>query len=163
MPKLDNATAKAVHKAEGSAFTMLDEDKYRAKLDKVTVAPRPDRNGNTYWIWDFSVVSGEITEDKFAGKTFRTNTGWAENQHWFAKMVFDAFEAKPNVDTDELIGHEVYALIGIREIQQGARKGQKTNDVSQLLSIKAGEAESQGDDWTEDAKADDTDAEDTDF
>ena len=51
MPKLDRETAKAVNDAEGSAYTLLDEDKYRLRLDKVVVAPKPDKNGNTFWIW----------------------------------------------------------------------------------------------------------------
>lgn len=151
MPKLDTNTAKAVHKAEGSAFTLLEEDQYTLKLDKVEVAAKPDKNGNAYWWWHFSVVSGQTTGDKFKGKGIRTSTGFSEDQLWFAKMVFEAFEAKPNVDTDTLLGKEVVGLVGQREIQAGARKGQLSNDITTLMSVEAAKA---GDDdaWDDDAK-----------
>jgi hypothetical protein len=148
--KLDNKTAKAVHSAEGSTFTLLPEDEYILKLDKVSVASKPDRNGQSYWVWDFTVVSGQTTAEEFKGKPLRTNTGFSENQLWFAKMVFEAFEAKPNVDTDTLLGKEVKAIVGQREIQAGARKGQLSNDIQTLLPVTAG---GDDDNWDEgDAK-----------
>lgn len=158
MPKLDNETARAVNKAEGSATTLVDEDEYVLKLDKVVVSPKPDTNGNQYWVWTFTIQSGEITKDKFKGKSQRTQTGWAENQHWFAKMVFDAFGVKPNVDTDTILGHEVKALIGQREIQKGSRKGQLANDIQQLMPLDAGG--DKGDDWADDSKDGDPAADD---
>ena len=152
MPKLDRETAKAVHEAEGSAYTLLDEDEYLVKLDKVAIADKPDKNGNTYWIWTFTVISGQMTGDKFKGKQLGTNTGFSENQLWFAKMVFDAFEVNPNVDTDTLLGKEVKALVGQREIQQGRNKGKMSNDVQTLLPASAS-AEAD-DDWAgEDTEA----------
>ncbi|HUN38451.1 MAG TPA: hypothetical protein VMU95_41200 [Trebonia sp.] len=154
MPKLDAATAKAVAKAEGSGSALLDEDEYVLKLDKVVVSPKPDVNGNGYWIWTFSVVSGQLTGDKFKGKTIRANTGFAENQAWFLKMFFEAFEVKPNVDTDILLGKEVKGIVGQREIQKGARKGQMASDLQTLLPVGSN---SDGEDDDSDDDADDDD------
>lgn len=161
MPKLDTKTAKAVNNAEGTAFTLLDEDEYVLKLDKVEVSPRPDRNGNSYWIWSFTVQSGQVTGDKYKGKPIRTNTGFSENQLWFAKMVFDAFEAKPNVDTDTLLGKEVKAIVGQREIQAGPRKGQLSNDIQTMLPVSADSGDDE--EWDSDGKDSEQQADDDDF
>jgi len=152
MPQLDQKTARQVHNAEGSSFTLIDEDEYVLRLDKVVVSSKPDKNGNPYWIWTFSVVSGQTTGDKFKGKPVRANTGWAEDQQWFGKMFFEAFGVKPNANTDTLLGKEVKGLVGQREIQAGARKGQLTNDVQTLMSR---DAEGDDDNWDADADAKD--------
>lgn len=146
MPKLDTPTAKRVNASTGSAFTVVDEDQYRIRLEKVAVAPKPDKNGNVYWIWDFEIVSGQTTGDKFKGKNVRTQTGFTENQVWFAKMVFDAFGVKPNVDTDTLLGHEVLAIVGQSEITQGSRRGQMRNEVQTVTGLDAG---GDDDDWSD--------------
>ncbi len=135
MPKLDNATARVVNKAEGTGFTLVDEDQYKVKLEKVIVSPKEDKNGNTYWVWSFSIVSGQTTGDKFKGKSLRTNTGLTEGQAWYIKMIFDAFGVKPNVDTDTLLGKEVYAIVGQGEITAGARKGQMRNEMQTFMSL----------------------------
>jgi hypothetical protein len=155
MPKLDNTTAKKVNQAEGSGFTLVDEDQYRIKLDKVIVSPKPDVNGNTYWIWTFSIVSGQTTGDKFKGKSLRTNTGFTENQAWYPKMIFDAFGVKPNVDTDTLLGQEVLAIVGQAEVQKGARKGQMRNEIQTFMSLDS----ETDDDWDDDEPS--TDAKDS--
>ena len=155
MPKLDTATAKAVAKAEGSGSALLDEDEYVLKLDKVVVSPKPDKNGNGYWIWTFSVQSGQLTGDKFKGKTLRANTGFGENQAWFLKMFFEAFEVKPNVDTDTILGKEVKGIVGQREIQQGARKGQMASDLQTLLPVGSDPDGDDSDDADDDADDDD--------
>ena len=163
MPKLDNATARTVNKAEGSAFVLVDEDQYRVKLTKVIVSPKPDTNGNTYWIWSFDIVSGQTTGDKFKGKPLRTNTGFTENQAWYPKMIFEAFGVKPNVDTDELLGKEVLAIVGQAEVQKGARKGQLRNEMQTFMSLDSATDDNWDDDATEDSKTDadaDTDADD---
>lgn len=151
MPKLDTPTARAVNNAEGSASTLFEEDEYVLKLDKVEVASRPDKNGDPAWIWTFTAQSGQVTGDKFKGKSLRQRTGLAENQLWYLKMFFDAFEVKPNVNTDTLLGKEVKGIIGQREIQAGPRKGQMASDIQTLLPLSA----STGDDekWDDD-KAD---------
>lgn len=158
MPKLDTKTARQVANAEGSSFTLLDEDEYVLKLDSVKVSEKPDRNGNAYWIWSFTVQSGQVTGDKFKGKTMRSNTGLAENQLWFLKMFFEAFEAKPNVNTDDLVGKEVKAIVGQSEIQSGARKGQLRNDINTMLPVTA--ESGSGDDWADEGEKDDEDDDD---
>jgi hypothetical protein len=166
MPKLDTATAKAVNAAESTGFTLVDEDQYRLKLDKVIVAPKPDVNGNTYWVWTFSIVSGQQTGDRFKGKPLRTQTGFSENQRWFAKMMFEAFGVKPNVDTDTLLGKEVLAIVGQSEVQKGSRKGQMRNEIQTLMSLDS----ETDDDWDDEAEkeaagapADDQDDDEPDF
>src|SRR5215831_11445442 len=104
MPKLDTTTARAVNSAESNASALLEEDEYVLKLDKCEVAPRPDKNGDSAWIWTFTVQSGQVTGDKFKGKSLRQRTGLADNQLWYLKMFFEAFEVKPNVNTDTLLG-----------------------------------------------------------
>jgi hypothetical protein len=149
--KLDQATARKVHNAEGSSIALVDEDEYVLKLDKVTVAPKPDKNGNSYWLWYFSITSGQTTGDKFKGKTVRTNTGFGDDQLWYAKMMFEAFEVKPNVDTDTLLGKEIKGIVGQREIQSGSRKGQLANDLQTMLPLSAG---ADDDDWSADPPKD---------
>lgn len=159
MPKLDNATAKAVHNAEGGGSTLLDEDQYRLRLEKVIVSPKPDKNGQTYWVWTFSVVSGQTTGDKFKGKSLRTNTGFTENQRWFAKMLFEAFGVKPNVDTDTILGKEILAIVGQSEITGGARKGQMRSEIQTAMSVDSatddGWDDGENGSSTPDAKGDD--------
>ena len=149
MPKLDNATAKKVNQAEGSGTTLLDEDQYKVKLEKVIVSPKPDKNGNSYWVWTFSVVSGQTTGDKFKGKQLRTNTGLSDNQFWYMKMIFDAFGAKPNVDTDTLLGQEVLSIVTQGEIQAGPRKGQTRNEMSSFEAVGSGDGDD--DNWDDDS------------
>jgi len=152
MPKLDNATARVVNKAEGTGFTLVDEDQYKVKLEKVTVSPKPDKNGNTYWIWGWSIVSGQTTGDKFKGKSLRTNTGLTESQAWYIKMIFDAFGVKPNVDTDTLLGKEVYSIVGQGEITAGARKGQMRNEMQTFMSLDSATDDNWDDDPEDAAK-----------
>lgn len=156
MPKLDNATARRVNKAEGGGSAVLDEDRYRLKLEKVAVSPKPDKNGDTYWNWTFSVVSGQTTGDKFKGKSTRTNTWFTEERAWFPRMIFDAFEVKPNIDTDEILGREVYAIITQSEITSGQRKGQMGNDITTFESVN----KPADDDWDDDDDAAETKADD---
>lgn len=137
MPKLDTATARVVNKAEGSAFTLLDEDMYLLRLTKVIISTKPDRNGNAYWVWSWEVSKGQTTADKFKGKPARCNTGFTEDQAWFPKSIFDAFGVKPNVDTDTLLGKEACAVATQREIGTGPRKGQLTNDLSSFAPAAA--------------------------
>jgi hypothetical protein len=154
MPKLDTATARVVNKAEGSAFTLLDEDLYLLRLTKCIVSPKNDRNGNSYWIWSFEVVKGQTSEDKFKGKSARCNSGFTEDQAWFPKSIFDAFGVKPNVDTDTLLGKEVVAIASQREIGAGPRKGQLTNDLSSFAPASTFESGDDGADEFADETAD---------
>ncbi len=154
MPKLDRATALAVNKAESGGGTLLDEDEYLLKLLSVKVSPKPDRNGSHYWIWEFEVVSGAESKDKFKGKKTRSNTGLADNQHWFLKMFFEAFEVKPNVDTDTLVGKEVKGLISQHVITSGTRKGQLSNDINSLFPASQSAAGGE-EDWADEGGKDD--------
>jgi hypothetical protein len=166
MPRLDTATARVVNKAEGSSFTLLDEDLYLLKLTKCVVSTKPDRNGNTYWIWSWEVSRGQTSEDKFKGKSVRCNTGFTEDQAWFPKSIFDAFGVKPNVDTDTLLGKEVVAIASQREIGAGPRKGQLTNDLGSFASastFESGDSTDEFADDTTDAASGTDDEEDIEF
>lgn len=160
IPKLDTKTARLVNSAEGGSRVLVDEDQYRLKLSKVIVSPKPDRNGNTYWVWSWDVISGQQSGDKWKGKSVRCNTGFTDDQAFFPKMIFDSFGAKPNVDTDTLIGQELLAIVGQREIASGARKGQITNDITAFMSLDAGGGDDA--DWADDGKTEDTKAADSD-
>jgi len=146
MPKLDNATAKKVHNAEGGGRALLDEDQYRLRLEKVIVAPKPDKNGDVYWRWTFAVVSGQTSGDKFKGKAAVTHTWFTEDRAWYPKMIFEAYGVKPNVDTDTLLGKELLAIVTQSEITSGQRKGQMGNDISTFMSLDA----ATDDDWDDD-------------
>lgn len=135
MPKLPTAAARVVAKAEsGGGYTLVPEDDYRLKLLSVKVSPKPDRNDNHYWIWQFEIVGGD-----YAGSKQRTNTWWTEEQAWWMKAVFEAFGAKANVDTDTLVGKEVMATITQREIESGPRQGKITNDISSIRPVSEGD------------------------
>jgi hypothetical protein len=142
MPKLDTATAKKVHAAEGGTNrTPVPEGNYRMALKSCVVSPRPDKNKNTYWIWTFT-----ITEDgDFKGRELRTNTGFSDNQLWFVKGIFDAYGVKPNVDTDTLVGKEIEVYVTQHEIEAGSRKGQISNDLSSFAAVGSGSGDD--DDW----------------
>lgn len=150
MPKLDSKTARRVNAAEtgGGGFTLLDEDEYVLKLASCKVSNKPNRNGDLGWVWQFEVSSGAETGDKFKGKPIRTNTWLSEESDWFLKQMFDAFEVKPNVDTDTLIGKEIKAIVTQREITAGARKGKMSNDISSMMPVSASSDDDE--DWDKD-------------
>lgn len=156
MPKLDNKTAKVVHTAEGSGTSLVEEDQYRLKLEKVVISAKADKNGNVYWIWTFGIVSGQTTGDKFKGKSLRTNTGFTEDQAWYPHMIFESYGVKPNVDTDTLLGKELYAIVSQGEITGGPRKGQIRNNIDTFMSLDSATGDDD-DDWTDDgSKSDDS-------
>jgi hypothetical protein len=152
MPKLDRATAIAVNKADSGGGALIPPGEYLSKMTKCSVSPKKDRNGGTYWIWEFEVQEGE-----HKGTKLKTNTGLADNQHWWMKIVFDAFEAKPNVDTETLIGRDVTLVVEHSEIQGGARKGQIRAEITSLMPP-GGAGGDDDDDFTEgDGDGDDPD------
>jgi hypothetical protein len=149
MPKLDIKTAKRVNAAEtGGGFTLLDEDEYVLELAEVKEAAKPNRNGDHGWIWSFKVVTGQSTGTKFAGKQCRLNTWFGEDSDWFTKMVFEAFEVKPNVDTDTLVGKQIKGVITQREQTVGRNKGKMTHDVSTVFPVSQS-ADDDADDWAD--------------
>ena len=148
MPKLTNAQAKRVHAADTSGRALIPAGEYLATLKECVVSAKKDKNGNSYWIWTFELDDGE-----FKGTKMRTNTGLAENQDFWMKTVFDAFEAKPNVDTDTLIGKQVTLVIDQAEIGGGPRKGQLRNDVTSLFPVGQGDG-AEDDPFAEDGDGD---------
>lgn len=155
MPQLDKATALVVHKSDlTGGFTLVDEDLYLIRLTKVAVASRPDKNGNMRWNWSWEIERGQVTGDKFKGKSQRCSTGFTEDQAWYPHSIFEAFGVKSNVNTDTLLGKTVCSLITQREIESGPRKGQITNDLSQFSPASAIDGDS-GDDGGMDEFSDD--------
>lgn len=153
MPTLDKATAIAVNKAESGGGALIPEGEYLAKLTKCVVAAKKDKNGNPYWVWSF-----EVTEDgEYKGSKLSVNTGLAENQHWFMKMMFDAFGAKPNVNTDTLVGKEITIVVDQAEITGGARKGQLRNNIVSMMAPGSSAADEEDDPFAEDGKDDEPD------
>jgi len=137
--------AKKVHSAESNRSDLVPEGMYVLELTGVTVSQRPDRNGNNYWIWAFKVADGD-----HKGAKLRNNTGFADDQLWSVKAMFDAFEVKPNVNTDDLIGKQIRASVDQHEITSGARKGQLANGIVDVMP--AGSGADDGDDWDADDK-----------
>lgn len=126
MPKLPKNQAKATNEAK-SSFEPLPEGVYAAKLDDVEVKEGPK---GTYWSWSFKVVGGD-----FNGRLLWVSTSLADKALWKLKEVFQAFDADPGTDTDELIGQHV--LLGVKQTvqEQGANKGELTNQVTNVRQI----------------------------
>jgi hypothetical protein len=144
VPKLPAATAKSTTEAESATRENVPEGIYTVRLRSVeSKPPGPgSKTGKPFWLWTF-----EIPEDaeQYGGKRFFLNTSLADSALWKMKEVFDAFGVDPDTDTDELVGDEVRLVISIRPIGSGARAGQPSNQVENVLPLVPGDDEDQGD------------------
>lgn len=139
MAKLNKEAQENVKKA-ATAFLPMPECVLHARLRDVD----PTREGpkGPYWSWEFEIVEDQefIVEDhegrpvtvKSLNRRLWNNTSLSEESAFSFERTFRAFEAEPDTDTDELLGDIVKLVIGQRTIQQGDRKGEVVNDISNL-------------------------------
>ena len=158
MPKLPKKMAKAVANTEpstGGDFPLMDPGWYYVQLQEVEAL-----DGNYAPRWN--VVLHNIhkqEEDKSVGEK-QSGKQWLNinipddgpapanytngDKKWAAfqsmskgqlAMFFEGFGYSADSDTDEMLGEWALAKIGIRTIQRGDRKGEKTNEVKQLVPV----------------------------
>lgn len=136
MPKLKSDLADKVNNAE-DGFKPVEEGVYTLRLAAdVEVA---EGAKGPYWKWTF-----EVPEDaeQYAGRKFFMNTSLSEAAFFKLKETFAAFGVATDTDTEDLVGQKVKALIGIRTIQGGSRKGEMGNDITKLMPLDSEDGES---------------------
>lgn len=126
MPKLNKKQAKEVSGASGG-FEPLEDGVYHARLRGVETSDNPGPSGSYYWKWEFEVV-----EEPYINRRLWTNTSLAEAAAFKLKEMFDAFGADIDTDTDELCGQIVRLVVSTRTIQEGARKGEISNQIDRV-------------------------------
>lgn len=150
MPKLNQGLAQAVGEAEAvHGFGLIEPGKYVARLAEV----RADTTsaGNPMWVCEFQDIR-TLDGQRVPGRQWWNlnlpldpNTPpanyekgpekWAQAQGLSAgrlKAFFDAFGYTSDSDTEEMIGEEAVITIGVRTIQQGARQGEKANQINDI-------------------------------
>lgn len=125
MAKLNKDMQGKVDNASDS-FDPIPAGVYHVRLRDVDT----DRSGGAgpYWSWEFEVV-----EDEHTGRRLWNNTSLADSALFSLKNTFKAFGVDTDADTDDLCGQVVKAVVSIRTIQQGARKGELANQIDRLL------------------------------
>ena len=129
MPKLTSSMAEKVNEAESGNFEAIPEGVYRAVLEGEVESV--DGAKGTYWKWTFKIVE----EGEGNGRKMFLNTSLNEAAHWKLKEVFEAFGVPLTTDTDDLIGDEVKLYLTQKIAEQGARKGEMTNEIKQVLPV----------------------------
>jgi hypothetical protein len=131
MPKLNAQLATAAGAAVTSSFEPLPEGVYQVALKGVDIK---EGQKGPYWVWEFEIPAGS----DHAGRRFWLNTSLSEAALWKLNETFAAFGATTDTDTDELIGKVVKAVVVQRTIQAGARAGEVTNQIDQVLPSATG-------------------------
>lgn len=134
MPKLNSEVASKVENAE-DGFKPVDEGVYTLRLLE-DVDVKEGAKG-PYWKWTFEIPEGL----PLAGRRFYTNTSLSDAAYFKLKETFAAFGVPTDTDTEDLVGQKVKALVTITTIQQGARKGELSNEISKLLPLDFDESE----------------------
>lgn len=132
MPKLPKNVAKQVEQEEGGGL-LLEPGRYVGRLKEVRSSDQPGPSGAHYWTWEFDKIH-TLDGTRKPGRQW-LNTSLSENAFWKLKEAFDAFDADPDTDTDELCGHWCILVISQRVIEQGSRKGELSNNVDQLMPL----------------------------
>lgn len=138
MPKLSKAKQKSVGKAESGGFQALPDGMYVGTL-KAVVTERGGKPlegaAGPYWQWEFDKIRSLDDEtETFPGRQF-VITSLSDESDWKMKEVFEAFGYSLDSDTDEMIGEDVILVVSQRVIEKGKRKGQKGNNVDQVLNL----------------------------
>lgn len=154
MPKLDQATAARVKAGADNAdsgFEVLPEGMYPLRLRSVTVkevakSKEPKLVGQPMWVWEYEIPEGE----DHAGRRFWTNrilpptSGYQHADFMMAKFTepFEALGGSVEDDTDVLIGKTCRGYVVERIIEQGAKAGEKSNSLEDLVPSSTDTAES---------------------
>lgn len=126
MAKLNKENAKAVDDSK-STFDPVDAGTYHVRL----MAVDSDRSGpkGPYWSWEYEVVEpGDAV-----GRKLWNNTSLAKESMFAMKQTFEAFEVPSDTDTDDILGGVCRAVVGVRTIQRGPRKGELANQIERLV------------------------------
>lgn len=126
MARLPKKTAERVNAAESQDFSALPAGKYLAQLRDVDTTKEGAKG--PYWSWEFEVIEGDHTN-----RRLWVNTSLSENADWKMKEVFNGLGHDATSDTDDMIGEKCWLVVSERIIEQGARAGQKGNNVDQVL------------------------------
>jgi hypothetical protein len=124
MPKLNKTQAKAVNDAE-SSFEPIEDGVYHVRLREVEAVTA--KSGNPMWKVEF-----EIVEEPYVNRRLWTNLVQVEAALFKTNEFFAAFDVPPTTDTDELCGQVCRAVVSTRTIQEGARKGEISNQIDRL-------------------------------
>ena len=142
MPKLNKTQAKAVSDAE-SSFDPLDDGVYHVRLREVNAVTA--KSGNPMWKVEFEVV-----EDPYVNRRLWTNLVQIDSALFKTNEFFAAFDVEPTTDTDELCGQVCRAVVSTRTIQEGAHKGEISNQIDRLTpadpDFEASDSGTSGDD-----------------
>jgi len=151
MPKLNKALTKKVDSSEAThGFSLITPGKYWGRLSEVRVDK--NRNDTEVWVAEFQDLTGVESGERIPGRQWlRMNLPQDENdvpadytkgpEKWKQaqglsagriKAFFEAFGYEVDSDTDEMINEWAVITVGIRTIQAGARKGERTNDVTDI-------------------------------
>jgi hypothetical protein len=168
MPKLAAKVRKKVEKAKAvsGGFEPMPAGKYVATLSEVEATT--SAAGNPMWktVWtDLTNLDGEefpgrqwynlmlpqdtMPEDYRPGPSSKKSPedAWEAYQalcEGRLKAFFEAFEMTIDSDTDEMIGERAVLQVGIRTIQKGAKAGELTNDVNNVLPLDSVDFEDDG-------------------
>lgn len=162
MPKLAAKTRKRVAKAEavGSGdYEPLAPGKYIAELSEVEA--KNSNAGNPMWVAEFTEIH-DLDGDRQPGRQWynlnlpidgpmpdsyepkRLRKGQTPEDSWenYQRMCegrlkgfFEAFGYEVDSDTDEFIGERCVITVGVRTITQGARAGEKTNQINGVAPL----------------------------
>lgn len=157
MPKLDKKIAKKVDKAEaikGGNFEPIKPGKYLARLNEVDSTTTAA--GGEMWVAEFTELVNLRSKASAPGRQWLNlnlpsvdgkmpkgyqpkkpgadpEKAWATRQSMAEgglKAFFEAFGFEVDSDTDEMVGEYAVIIVGVRTIQQGARKGERANQVN---------------------------------
>lgn len=159
MPKLPKSVAKKANKAEATTggFEPIPAGKYLARLRGVKASESQnfpdhvvrwsaefgdlhDLEGNTYpgrqWI-NLSVIQNE----DMPGSYTKGEESWDQYvsiSHGTLKGFFENMGFTTDSDTEEMVGEVALLKVSVRTINQGARKGERTNQVDAILPLPDG-------------------------
>ena len=153
MPKLSKKLAKAAEAAEISTgdFPLIDPGFYYVMLAEVQVM---DGNYAPRWSATLSNIHHAETLEEVPGRQWYNinvpaegpapanypngDKKWASFQSMSLGQLhgfFEAFGYSTDSDTDEMIGEWAKAKITIETINNGPKKGEKTNRVKSLVPV----------------------------
>lgn len=134
MPRLNQDQQKDVENAE--AFGLLDEGIYEAVLEECTDkgpdgSPLRGEKGE-YWKWTWAELVNVQDGTRAPGRQwYRTSMAFP----WKLKEVYEALGLEVTQDGQEGLGRRVLLVINQSKITSGSRKGELSNNITQVLAI----------------------------
>lgn len=158
MPKLDSKTASVVEQTEathGGNFEPLPAGKYLGRLVEVKIRDEKNKYGAVQWSAEFEslrpledpdhVAPGRQwlnltlpTSNKAPANYANGADKWEKYQNMLRgrlKAFFESFGYTSDSDTEEMHGEWAVITVVVKTAQQGARAGQKVNEVSDIEMV----------------------------